>query len=63
MGVSIEMDLDLRVVERTIFTVLDLLSGIGGLSSILAVSANTVIVMWHWHGLPDYFLISHLFNL
>lgn len=58
MSVTLEMDLDLGVVERNYFTVLDFLSNIGGLNAILTSFLAIMISIWHWHGLADSHLVS-----
>ena len=63
MAVTLEMNLDLHIVERNFVTVLDFLANIGGLDSIFTSLISFVVTIWHWHGLADMFLVSKLFTL
>ena len=48
MSVSFEMDLDQYAIERSQFTVLDLLSNIGGLESIFISVMGLIVSIWNW---------------
>ena len=63
MVVTLEMYLDLHIVERNLVTVLDFLANIGGLDSIFTSVISIVVTIWHSHGLADMFLVSQLFTL
>ena len=63
MAVSLNMDIDAHLIERNLFTTLDILAAIGGLASIFTSAIAFVVNIWHWHGLADMFLVSNLFTL
>ena len=46
MSIAIEMDLDQKVIERSNFTILDLLSDIGGLESIIFSLLSFIVGLW-----------------
>lgn len=56
------MDLDLRVIERNLFTILDLLADVGGLDSILTQLISLLVVLWNRHGLANLFIIDQLYT-
>mmetsp|Transcript_32870 Transcript_32870/g.43341 ORF Transcript_32870/g.43341 Transcript_32870/m.43341 type:complete len:87 (+) Transcript_32870:130-390(+) len=62
MAMSFVLDPDLIVVERSFDTVLDLLSDIGGLESILLSTASLILNVLNKDFL-DNFLISKLFSV
>lgn len=45
MGVGIELDLDLRRIERSNYSLLDVLADVGGLSSVLTVFASGLLAV------------------
>ena len=57
----IQMSLDQTLVERTGYTILDLLSDVGGLQGIL-ISAITIILSILNHNLLGNYLASQLFK-
>ena len=61
MDISIEMSLDRRVVERTGYTVLELLSDIGGVQAILISALSLLLNIWNYNYLQDY-MASNLFQ-
>ena len=61
--VTLEMNLDLHIVERNLVTILDFLANIGGLDSIFTSVISLVFTIWHSHGLADIFLVTQLFTL
>ena len=63
MSVAIEMDLDLRNIERSLVGILDLLSDIGGLEAKFASIVAILVSIWNWHGLTDVFLMTQLSDL
>ena len=62
MAVTLEMDLDLLIVSRNLFTILDFLSNIGGLASIVASTLGLIVTIFNWHGLVHTFIIAKLFT-
>ena len=58
MSLTFEMDLDLHAVERSQFTVLDLLSDIGGLESMFMSLMGSIVAIWNWQGLADTYLVT-----
>ena len=62
-SVALEMDMNLRIIERNIFGVLDFLSDIGGLEAMFVSIVAIVISVWNWHGLTDIFLLTQLYDL
>ena len=63
MSVTFEMDFNLRVVDRNLFTVLDLLSDIGGLSQTFLSLASSIVAVWHYDGILDAYMSKRLFRL
>ena len=61
-GISVEMELDLAIIERSRYTFLDLLSDVGGLFSIVSSIFRGLMTIWN-HNAYDYFLISKLFKI
>ena len=57
------MDLDLRIIERNLFSMLDLLSDIGGLEAMFVSVAAVIVTIWNWHGLTDIYLLTLLSDL
>lgn len=62
MDITIEMNLDLTVIERKGYTFLDLLSDIGGVQSILLSSFSILVGIWNYNYIDDY-MASKLFNI
>ena len=60
--ITVEMKLDLMTYERTIYTMFDLLSDIGGLSSILISLLAIVASAWN-HDNFDNMMVAHLFRI
>ena len=60
-GVTLQMNFDLTQVQRTGYTVLDLLSDIGGLQGILSSGITVILSIWN-HNYLDSYLISNLFK-
>ena len=56
-AISIEMELDLVVIERSRYTFLDLLSDVGGLSGMVASIFAVFMTFWNYQSY-DYFLVS-----
>ena len=63
MTITFEMDLDQRLIERSMFTVLDLLSDIGGLASIVASMGVSIVNYFNSDGLANTFLASRLYEM
>ena len=60
-GVIIGMDLNLNVVDRSGYTLLDVLSDVGGLQGIL-ISGFLLVLSILNHNLLDSYLVSKLFT-
>ena len=60
-GLYIQMDLDMTVIERSSYTVLDVLSDVGGLQGILISASSLVLGILNYHYLEG-FLVSKLFK-
>ena len=62
ISVTIEMDLNLMTYERTLYTMFDLLSDVGGLSGILVTIFSVLITCWNYNSFEN-LLVSNLFNI
>ena len=62
MSITIEMDTGLMTYERTVYTLFDLLSDIGGLSGILISLFFLIVSTWN-HNKFDNMLVSRLFKI
>ena len=62
MEISIEMSLDLEVIVRNSFTIMDLLSDIGGIEIILSLAFGFLVSILN-HGYFDTFMASRLFKI
>ena len=62
ISVTVEMDLSLVTYERTIFTLFDMLSDIGGLSGILMTTFGVFTAMWNYNAF-DNMMASSLFKV
>ena len=60
--IYIEVNFDQRVVERDVYTFLDLLSDIGGLQGILISGISLALAFWNFNQF-DNFMVSRLFKL
>ena len=63
MSIVIEADLDQKLIERNNFTILDLLSDIGGLKSTIFTLLSFTVGFWNRSGLADSFLIEQLYTM
>ena len=61
-GIQIMMDLDLRVIQRSGYTVLDIMSDVGGLQSVLFSGISLFLVMCSYNAIDNY-LVSRLYRL
>ena len=62
LSITIEMDFDVITYEREVYTSLELLSDIGGLSGMLMTVFGFVIMTWNYQVLDNY-LVSKLFKI
>ena len=62
LSITVEMNLDLMTYERTIYTMFDLLSDIGGLSSILISIFAVIASTWNYDKF-DNMMVAHLFKI
>ena len=60
-GLYIQMDLDMTVIERSSYTILDVLSDVGGLQGILISASSLVLGILNYQYLEG-FLVSKLFK-
>ena len=58
-GVRIEMDLNLLVIQRTGYNILDFLSDVGGFESVLITTLNILLGLWNYNNFDNY-LVSQL---
>lgn len=61
-NISIEMEFDQKVIERTVYNYLDLLSDIGGIQSILVQIVAGVLLIWNFNDLDNY-IVTNLFKV
>ena len=50
---SFELDLDKKVIERTVYTILDVLSDIGGIWSVLVWAVFTLLSVFNYNKFDD----------
>ena len=62
VSVTIERDLDLWHYERSVYTMLDLLSDVGGFHGMLILILALVASAWSYNSL-DNFMVSRLFKI
>ena len=62
MAISLGVSRDKRVIERSLFTLLDLLAAVGGLQTILAYIATSILFIWTRGRLLDTYLSKELFK-
>ena len=56
------MNLDLRVIQRTSYTLFDILSDVGGIQGILISGISVLLNIWNYNYLDSY-LVSQLFKI
>ena len=59
--VTIERDLDLIIVKRSGYTVLDLISNVGGLRTLMAFGITVVMGYWNFNTSQNH-MVSRLFS-
>ena len=62
MEISIEMNLDQKTIARTGYTILDVLSDVGGIQSILISGFGILIGVWNYSNFENY-LASRLYKI
>lgn len=62
MDITFEMDLNLKVVARDGYTILDWISDIGGIQGIL-ISAIAIIIGYWNYNFFDNFMVSKLYRI
>ena len=62
MDVTIEMNLDLGIIQRTGYNVLDVLSDIGGIQSMIITTLSCFIGIWNYKYFDTY-LASKLYKI
>ena len=50
---SFELDLDKKLIERTVYTILDVLSDIGGIWSVLVWAVFTLLSVFNYNKFDD----------
>lgn len=62
MDITVEMNLDLRVVARNGYTFLDYLSDIGGMQSMLISAVAYFMAIWNYNYFDNY-MVTRLFKM
>ena len=62
MEISIERDLDLYVISREGYTLLDFFSDLGGMQGLLLTFFGLILNIWNYNYLED-FMVTRLFRL
>ena len=62
VDLTFELNLDLRVVARTSYTILDVMSDVGGLDSILISGVSFFLSVWNFKHFDNH-LVSRLYKL
>ena len=62
MDVTIERNLDLGIIQRTGYNVLDVLSDIGGIQSIIITTFSVLVGIWNYKHFDNY-MASRLYKL
>ena len=58
LSLSFEMNLDQIIIERTIYTMLDLLADIGGFMSIILGGISFLLTLWNYKNFEYHFLTN-----
>jgi len=61
MAISFELDQDLRVVERSIVNIMDVISDIGGFVEIMTITGSIFLSIFNYQKFNSY-LVSKLFK-
>ena len=61
IGLAFEMNYDLNVVSRNTYNILDLLSDIGGIQSLLVTFFNLLLSIWNYNHFSNY-MVSKLYK-
>ena len=56
MGFSFEFDMDLEVVERIHYTILDMLSDLGGIEALLFSTFGIILGFWNHNNFDNHLL-------
>ena len=62
VSVTLEMDLNVMNYERKVYTIIDMLSDIGGLTGIIATMFGILNATWNYNAF-DNFMVSRLFKI
>ena len=62
VSVTVEMDFNLKVIDRKIYTLFELLSDIGGLSQILAIIGAITVSIWNYNSF-DNMMVRKLYKV
>ena len=60
--VTIEMNMNLKMVARDGYTILDFLSDIGGILGLLVSGITYILVLWNYNHFEN-FMVTRLFKL
>ena len=59
---TIEMNMNLKMIQRNSYSILDLLSDIGGMLGMLISGINFLLIFWNYNYFENY-LVTRLFKL
>ena len=62
MEISIERDLDLHVISREGYTLLDFFADLGGMQGLMLTFFGLILNIWNYNYLED-FMVTRLFRL
>ena len=62
MDVTIEMNLDLGLIYRTGYNILDVLSDLGGMQSMIVTTFSVLLGIWNYKNFDNY-MASRLFKI
>lgn len=62
VNIAIEMDLDVKEISRSGYTVLDLISDIGGMQGVLISGLGIIVGIWN-HNMIENHLVARLYKL
>ena len=62
VSVTLEMNLNVMNYERKVYTIIDMLSDIGGLTGIIATMFGIMNATWNYNAF-DNFMVSRLFKI
>ena len=63
MQIAVEMNLDHATLARTSYTILDVLSDVGGIQSIVMSAMGLVIAIWNYNHFENYMFVLQYYQL